>query len=340
MTPEDIQFGHGPEEIAQAVRVLREGGLVAFPTETVYGLGADALDARAVARVFEAKGRPANNPLIVHVSDEAMAASVAASWPAEASRLAREFWPGPLSIVVPRAARVPAIVTAGGPNVAVRCPDHGLTLALIEALGKPLVGPSANRSGSVSPTTAGHVRASLPGVFVLDGGPCRAGIESTVVSLVGEARVLRPGVIGADQIAQVLGRRVMGPELRTALDSGATKSGVTSEGTVTGPMESPGMMDRHYAPSARVIMVDAAAVSRSAASAGGSAVVVAREWSGTGVRAVLRMPVEAHAYAARLYAALREADDLASGGVIIIERPPTTGDVWSAVHDRLTRACG
>ncbi len=190
---------------------------------------------------------------------------------------------------------------------------------------------STIRSGAVSPTTADHVRSSLPGVFVLDGGPCRAGIESTVVSLVGEARVLRRGVIGAERIARTLGRSV--------------REGLASDGSDDRrhggtPLESPGMLHRHYAPTARAILVEAASVERSAAAAGGSAVVVAREWSGAGVRAVIRMPMDAEAYAARLYAALREADELAGEvGIIIIERPPEAGDIWPAVLDRLTRAC-
>ena len=150
----------GPEDIAAAVTRLRAGGVVAFPTETVYGLGADVLSEQAVARVFELKGRPSHNPLIVHVASAAMARTVVApgAWSSEADALARAFWPGPLSIVLPKAAAVPSNVTGGGPNVAVRCPDHPTTLALLEAFGGPLVGPSANPSGRVSPTTASHVR--------------------------------------------------------------------------------------------------------------------------------------------------------------------------------------
>ena len=175
----------GPEEIAEAVRRLRGGGLVAFPTETVYGLGALALDPKAVARVFEAKGRPNTNPLIVHVSSIAMAMRLTSKWTAQANTRAEKFWPGPLSLVVAKAANIPDIVTAGGATVAIRMPAHPVTLALIEALDEPLVGPSANISGSISPTLAEHVRSTFADsiVYILDGGPCQRGIESTVVDV-------------------------------------------------------------------------------------------------------------------------------------------------------------
>lgn len=194
----------GPEQIAQGVRVLRAGGVVAFPTETVYGLGADALSEQPVARVFELKQRPATTPVSIHVCDERMARAVSAEWPDTAERLARAFWPGPLTLVLPVAEGVPAIVTAGGPTVGVRCPDHPITLALIAAFG-PIVGTSANRSGEPSPTDAERVRAVFPDVFVLDGGPSREGADSTVLSLVGEPRVLRPGPVTGEQIREMVG---------------------------------------------------------------------------------------------------------------------------------------
>ena len=193
-----------PEQIAEVVRVLRAGGVVAFPTETVYGLGADASDARAVQCVFDTKQRPPTNPMSIHVCDEAMARGVCADWPDAAEKLARAFWPGPLTLVLPVAEGVPAIVTAGGPTVGVRCPDHPITLALIAAFG-PIVGTSANRSGEPSPTDAERVRAAFPDLFVLDGGPTREGADSTVLSLVGEPRILRPGPISAEQIRDVVG---------------------------------------------------------------------------------------------------------------------------------------
>ncbi len=315
----------GPEDIAEAVAHLRQGGLVAFPTETVYGLGADAFDAAAVARVFELKGRPATNPLIVHVSDEAMARGVVGEWTRDAAILAKAFWPGPLTIVLPKADRVPAIVTAGGGSVGVRCPDHLVTLSLLEAFG-PLVGPSANPSGRVSPTTAAHVRASFSPeqVMVLDGGPCRAGIESTVVSLVeATPRVLRPGVVSAEELSAVLKRPVM-PH--------------TPGEVATGAAMSPGMLESHYSPATPAKLVDRKEIE--AAMRSGTPAVAAIVFEPLVVatpHAVILMPRSPEQYAARLYAALREADELAPG-VILIERPPTSGRVWEAIADRLSRA--
>lgn len=312
-------------EIERAVRRLHAGGLVAFPTETVYGLGAVATDPDAVARVFEAKGRPHSNPLIVHVSDVEMARSCASAWPRRAQQLADAFWPGPLTIVVERGEAIPPIVTAGGPGVALRMPDHPLALELIRAVGRPLVGPSANRAGGVSPTTAAHVREAfgLREVLVLDGGPCQRGIESTVVGLLGERpRVLRPGVIGAAAIEAV----VAGPVERGPSPGAA--------------VESPGLLGRHYAPTAPVRLVerpDAASLPR------GAVVLALRplaDWPG---ERIIAMPTEASAYARGLYAALRRADALAPDA-IVVERPPRgsanaeEGAIWHAIADRLRRA--
>src|SRR5262245_52423466 len=176
------------QAIARAAVVLRAGGLVAFPTETVYGLGANALDATAVRRIFTAKGRPANNPLIVHVAGAAHVGRVAAAWPALAARLAERFWPGPLTLILPRSAAVPDEVTAGGPTVAVRVPAHPVARALLEAAGVPVAAPSANRSTQLSPTTAAHVLRGLNGRIdlLLDGGPTAGGLESTVLDLTTE----------------------------------------------------------------------------------------------------------------------------------------------------------
>lgn len=318
--------------IARAVERLRAGGLVAFPTETVYGLGADALSERAVSAVFALKGRPSHNPLIVHVDGPAMALRVCAAWPDDAEKLAAAFWPGPLSIVLPRAAAVPDLVTAGGPSVAVRCPDHPLTLGLLRAFGGPLVGPSANPSGRVSPTTAAHVRAAFTDeqVMVLDGGPCRAGIESTVVSLTGpRPRVLRPGVIGAAAIAAVLGREVEEAAASTA--SPATDV----------PLESPGLLDTHYAPFTPAVLVDRKAV---AAAAAPGTIIIARATDAVppGVT-VISLPDDAPGYAAGLYRALREADAAAATRIIVVRPPRDEGTqedraIWAAVHDRLRRA--
>lgn len=293
---------------------------MAFPTETVYGLGAVATDETAVEQVFRIKGRPKNNPLIVHVSGVGMARQVADVWPVHAGALADAFWPGPLSIVVQRDHTVPDIVTAGGPTVCLRCPDHPVARALINAAGSPLVGPSANRSRGVSPTTAEHVRQSFPGLTVLDGGPCRVGIESTVVRIAhGAIEVLRPGVIGADELASATGMTV------------TTAGAVASDG----PLESPGLMSRHYAPTtpARMVARDKAAGLAEAA--------VLSQAKVQGAALVIEMPASAPEYAAALYNALRQADAARCAEIIIIEpQGPGPAAVWDAIADRLRRACG
>lgn len=331
-----------PDQLAQAVERLRQGGVAAFPTETVYGLGADALSPEAVARVYLLKGRPSRNPLIVHVSGEAMARRCTSAWPEEASRLARAFWPGPLSIVAPKSDSIPAIVTAGGPTVAVRCPDHPVALALIREFGGPIVGPSANPSGRVSPTTAAHVREAFSAhdVLVLDGGPCRLGIESTVVSVGKTVRVLRPGVIGAEAIIEVLrGNAVIAARSR--------------EGEF---VESPGLLGTHYAPHARLVLFDEASwpdvvrraveITRTTAHAASKPAMVVLSLSARSSPSdavVVAMPTEAAAYARRLYEAIRDADAMAPA-LIAVERPrtdehdPTSRAIWEAVLDRLTRA--
>lgn len=322
--------GAGPEQIAEAVRRLVDGGVVAFPTETVYGLGAVALDERAVGRVFELKGRPASNPLIVHVSGPEMARAVVRSWPAEAEAAAERFWPGPLAVVLARRAEVPAIVTGGLDTVAVRCPDHPLTLALIEAVGTPLVGPSANPSGLVSPTRPEHVREHFrpEDVYVLDGGPCVGGIESTVVQLQGPARILRPGLVAAEEIGAAIGRAVQAHRTPHAGE----------------PAAAPGAVGPHYRTRAPVRLYDAGALEAILRSAAGPAIVLAR--TGAAVAAphrVLAMPAGARAFAAALYATLRRAD-ADTPALILVERPPESGRdpgetaIWSAIGERLGRA--
>lgn len=326
-----------PPDIAGAAERLRAGGIVAFPTETVYGLGADALREDAVARVFALKRRPINNPLIVHVCDETMARSCASAWPHPASRLASAFWPGPLSIVVPKAPHIPAIVTAGGSTVALRCPDHPVALALIAAFGGPIVGPSANPSGFISPTTAAHVRDAFSpdDVLVLDGGPCRTGIESTVVAIEhGCARILRPGVIGADAIAATLD----GAPVITGEESAAIA-------------RSPGLIGPHYAPRARVILFNddtwptVAAEVRTRLDSPSLIILSRSPRTPPPGAIIIPMPKSAGDYARHLYAALRKADAL-NPSVIAVELPARDElnanqqdhAVWTAVLDRLTRA--
>jgi L-threonylcarbamoyladenylate synthase len=284
--------------ISRAAGLLRAGRLVAFPTETVYGLGANALDAEAVKRIFEAKGRPYSSPLIVHVASIDAARELAAEWPAAAEQLARVFWPGPLTIIVPRSVRVPEIVTAGLPSVGLRMPAHPVAHALIEAAGVPVAAPSANRFTQLSPTSADHVRDSLGDRvdLILDGGPCEVGIESTVISLAGERpRILRPGMISQTRIEAVIGPVEVG-----------------------GGAESPGQHPKHYSPRTRLILGDSPE-------------------EGRGVRLDFsNMPRDAGAYAERLYGLLHELD--AGGyDWIAVEMPPDTPE-WAGVRDRLTRA--
>jgi L-threonylcarbamoyladenylate synthase len=312
----------------EAVSRLRDGRLVAFPTETVYGLGADALSEIAVARVFAAKGRPSTNPLIVHVADVAQARLVAGAWPREAQMLAEACWPGPLSLILPKAASVPVIVTAGSSNVAVRCPNHPLTLELLRSFGKPLVGPSANKSGGVSPTRAEHVREAFDheSVYVLDGGPCAAGIESTVLLLAEHPpRVLRPGLISAAQIADVLQQPVtdFSPDQRPE-----------------GPLQSPGLLDKHYAPSTPARLATPEQLPTLLASVARAAVLTHVPLPVRPPHALHMLPSDARGYAANLYAALRTAD-AADADLIIVIAPPTSGPdspIWSAIADRLRRA--
>ncbi len=320
------EIASGPEGIALAVRFLSSGQLVAFPTETVYGLGADALNPEAVERVFALKGRPSTNPLIVHVSGEEMARTVVGDWPAHASTLAKAFWPGPLTLVLPKATQVPDSVTAGGATVAVRCPEHLVALALIEALGTPIVGHSANPSGYISPTTPEHVRDAFASedLLVLDGGHCRAGIESTVLDLTSPVpTVLRLGVLGAHRIAEVLGCAVETQEA----------------GSSTAQIRSPGLIGAHYQPHTPARVVTGAEL-RDAPS---SAVLLA--WSIEAHPAggdLISMPANLLSYAQSLYRALHEGD-LARGTQIWVESPPEPIDadersIASAVLERLRRA--
>lgn len=293
-------FPTNGDVIARAAELLRAGELVAFPTETVYGLGANALDEAAVRRIFEAKGRPSTSPLIVHVDSIEMARSLAAEWPDTAEKLARAFWPGPLTLVVPKLPCVPDVVTAGLSGVALRMPAHDVALALIRAAGVPLAAPSANRFTELSPTAAEHVRRGLGNrvSMILDGGPCRVGIESTVVSVAGERPVLlRPGMISAAEIEAVAG------PLAEASDA-------------AGPAHlSPGQHPKHYCPRTPVL-------------------IAGRDPAPPGAR-VVRVSVAALPVA-QLYATLHHLDD-EGYDAIVVELPPE-GAEWAAVRDRLLRA--
>ncbi len=305
------------DAITHAAELLRSGKLVAFPTETVYGLGANALDAVAVARIFEVKGRPNTSPVIVHVSDYDMATKVAAAWPEKARVLAEKFWPGPLTFVLPKTPAVPDIVTAGLPTVGVRMPAHPVALALIAAAQIPVAAPSANRFAQVSPTTAEHVRQALGDRvdFILDGGPCTVGIESTVLSLVEDVPVLlRPGGISRQQIEAVIG------EIASA------------EPASEGAHPSPGMHPRHYSPRTPLFLVRDGHVPAK----GTGAYLQLRCPPHEQVTEVIVMPDTAAEYAARLYSILHALD--ARGYDWIAVDTPGPGAEWEAVLDRLRRA--
>lgn len=312
------------DEVQRAARALREGGLIGLPTETVYGLGADASNELAVRRIFAVKGRPSNHPLIVHVASAEVAKRWAARWPAEAARLADAFWPGPLTLIVKRSALASDAVTGGQETVGLRVPDHALALELLRVFDGGVAAPSANRFGRVSPTTAKHVRDELGGdvELVLDGGACRVGVESTIVDLSGPSpRLLRPGGVPKEAAERVLGKAV-------PLASHATD------------VRAPGMLASHYAPRAGLWLVTKATLRDEVAkrlSAGSKVAVVAPK--GTAIpEGVTRfeVPDDDAGYARALYATLREVDE--RGLDVVLAVPPAESGVGLAVVDRLRRA--
>jgi len=290
--------------IKEAGERIRAGELVAFPTETVYGLGANALDATAVAKIYELKGRPPTSPLIVHVASIEMARTLVTEWPPEADQLARKYWPGPLTLVLPKTSAIPDIVTASLPTVGLRVPNHPLALALIREAGVPLAAPSANRFTGLSPTTAEHVREAFGNaVPVLDGGHCRVGIESTVLSIrSGKITLLRPGMISIEDVASA-----SAPAANTAHPA-------------------PGMHHRHYSPRTPLVLSNAPDTRG------------AYLWINHPADAArcIQMPSMPESYAAQLYSVLHDLDREA-WPVICVEPPPNTVE-WAAVLDRLQRA--
>lgn len=297
--------------IADAARILQSGGVVAFPTETVYGLGANALDEAAVRRVYELKGRPSTSPLIVHVSSIEMARTLSRAWPEAADRLAQQYWPGPLTLVVPKAPAIPDIVTAGLDSVGLRMPRHPLALDLLRASGLPLAAPSANKFTQISPTTAEHVRNAFGDeVPVLDGGPCDVGIESTVVAVSadGMVRLLRPGML-------VLPEAVF--ETADAIDGMAH--------------EAPGMHRKHYSPRhARVLIVPPGEI---------PPVDAAYLWHHVEqpeATVAVRMPEDPEAYASRIYAVLHDLDARGIHTIAVESLPEESA--WDALRDRLRRS--
>ncbi|MGI9072672.1 MAG: L-threonylcarbamoyladenylate synthase [Bryobacteraceae bacterium] len=289
--------------MARAAELIRRGGVVAFPTETVYGLGANAFDARAIQRIYEAKGRPSSSPLIVHVVDEDMAKSISAEWPRIAHVLAVRFWPGPLTLVVKKSSAVPDAVTAGLDSVGIRVPSHPIALDLIRRADVPIAAPSANRFTQISPTTAEHVRTGLGDRIdiLLDGGPTQVGIESTVVALTREPPVvLRPGMISQSDLEAATGV--------------AWKSETGSRDS----RESPGRHPRHYAPRTPLYVLDR------------------DERPPAGNGRVIDLPEDPLAYAAALYAELHKADT-EGWDWIAVENPPNMPE-WAGILDRIQRA--
>ncbi|GAA0244795.1 L-threonylcarbamoyladenylate synthase [Saccharothrix mutabilis subsp. mutabilis] len=313
--------------IDKAAGVLRAGGLVAVPTETVYGLGANAEDPAAVARVFQAKGRPPTHPLILHISGAEHLGDWVAEVPATARLLAERFWPGPLTLVLRRGHRVPLAATGGLETVAVRVPDHPVALALLSAFGGAVAAPSANRFGSVSPTTADHVRSELGDAvdFVLDGGPCEVGVESTIVDATGETpSILRPGGVTREELEDVLGRPVA--------DGSGSRVRV------------PGQHPSHYAPRAEVVLVEpdrVLAEARRAREEGrrvGVFLPPALADAPVEAHAVVPVPASTTAYARGLYGYLRELD--LRGCDLIIASLPAERGLGLAIANRLRRAAG
>lgn len=308
-----------------AASILTKGGLVAFPTETVYGLGADARNPQALLRVFEAKGRPVDHPLIVHIAKASDIKSWAEDIPDLAWQLTEQFWPGPLTLILKRQAHVSNLVTGGQDTVGLRMPAHPLALALLERFGSGIAAPSANRYGRVSPTTAEHVKTELGDSIdlVLDGGACSVGLESTILDLSSaKPQLLRPGAVTRNDLSPFLGQLAPRPEVDSPRVSGSTPS--------------------HYAPVTPVQLMEKTAMQALLRSliAEGKAVAVLAMHSVTSEPAsnasILRMPTDAKKYAQALYAQLRIADALACQ-ILLIEQPPES-EQWDAVRDRLTRA--
>jgi len=306
------------EILIRAAELLRRGEVVALPTETVYGLAANALNPDAVARIYELKGRPAFNPIIVHVSGVEMAKTCVREWPPLAQKLADAFWPGPLTLVLPRSEQIPDIVTAGGSTVGVRWPRHPLMNEVIRLCGFPLAAPSANRSTELSPTTAEHVRksfgAALP--LIVDGGPAQVGIESTVLDLTAHPpRVLRPGMIHAESLMAVTG-----------------ELSLSEPGS--GPLKSPGLLLKHYSPKAKLVIRQWQNEAEMESQPGDVHVIAHSQIPLRGNVTVI--PHDPEAYARALYAELHRCDE-AGARLIIVEAVPSTPE-WLPIRDRLNRA--
>ena len=325
--------------VRRAAECLRRGEVVALPTETVYGLAANAFDERAVAKIFQIKGRPSHNPIIVHVADLALAGECVAQWPPVAAKLAKAFWPGALTLVLPRSKKIPDLVTAGGGTVGLRWPSHPFMQAVIRECGFPLAAPSANLSNQLSPTNAVHVRSQLAGKIplIVDGGQSQVGIESTVLDLsVSPPAILRPGMIHEASLAAVCGEI-----------SGAT-SGLARRNE-SGHLRSPGLLPKHYSPKARLVVLEwkndadlqVKLESLKVKNLKGrfekcQIIAYARIPAGERFANVSVIPHDAEAFARALYGELHRCDE-AGAELIVVEAPPATPE-WSGITDRLRRA--
>ncbi len=328
--------------VRRAAELLRAGELVILPTETVYGLAANALEPAAVKRVFEVKGRPAHNPVIVHVAGIDMARRCVSEWPSAAERLAASFWPGPLTLVLKRSRLIPEIVTGGGETVGVRWPRHPFIQALIRECGFPLAAPSANAATEVSPTTAEHARKALNGKIplIVDGGPCQVGIESTVLDLTADSpQVLRPGMIRTESLLAALGKTA-------GTEQGNGQRDLPASSSVGAVPRSPGLLNKHYAPKAKLIVLPWSSDAELARElerldfAVSEAHVIAHTNvpSGGSFGSVSIIPHDSEAFARALYAELHRCDE-AGARLIVMEQVPETPE-WHAIADRLARAAG
>ena len=318
--------------VKRAAKLLRAGEVVALPTETVYGLAANALDEQAVAKIFQIKGRPSNNPIIVHIAGVPMAGRCVAAWPDLAEKLARAFWPGPLTLVLPRAQEIPDLVTAGGATVGIRWPSHPFIQAVIRECGFPLAAPSANLSNRVSPTNARHVAGQLGDKIslIVDGGQAQVGIESTVLDLtVSPPQVLRPGMIHAESIAAVCGE-VQNPK--------------SKDHNRDATLRSPGLLAKHYSPKAKLLVLNwrddgnLLEQIRNSQFAIRNCFVITHTHipSGEKFAGVSVIPHDAEAFARAIYAELHRCDE-AGAELVVVEAPPESPE-WSGIADRLRRA--
>ena len=300
------------ENIESTAEELASGKIVGFPTETVYGLGCNTFDKNAIGLVYKTKGRPKNNPMIAHVLSVSWVNKLTSSWSKDCELLIKHFWPGPLTLVLPKKNTVPKEACGGKETIAIRCPGHPVAQQLLEQFGGPISAPSANKSGYISPTTAHHVENQFPGLIILDGGPCRTGIESTVLSMVGKPTILRPGIITQQQLQALIGE--------------------VQQTTQTKQTESPGTTNKHYSPKSKTLLCSGEDIQKTDTK---KSVVISFGAIKTQAKHQIKMPKDPVGYATLLYAALYEADTM-SPEKILIEQPPTSKD-WFALQDRLRR---